>query len=154
MRKPRTMLVQLHQNIYIRRHTKYVAAERLVKELQTKKVKLVLNVTPVTDPFFDQLAGTAGIMYCHVPMLDKSFVPIHDVQQLVQLVVEEVMRGNGVMIHCNQGNNRSPLIAILAIIKLSGCEPTEAVRQARKIRPSILKNKFFERYVTEHACKE
>jgi protein-tyrosine phosphatase len=93
-------------------------------------------------------------MYYQVPLLDNSYVPIHDVEQLVQRVVEEVMRGNGVMIHCNQGNNRSPLIAILAIIKLTGCEPTEAVRQAREIQPSILKNKFFERYVTKHGCKE
>jgi protein-tyrosine phosphatase len=52
------------------------------------------------------------------------------VQWLVHRAVEEVMRGKGVMIHCNHGNNRSPLIAILAITKLTGCEPTEAVRQA------------------------
>ena len=147
------MLVQLHRNIFIRRHTKYLPAERLLKKLHKKNVKLVLNVTPVTDPFFAQLAGTAGIMYYQVPMLDNSYVPIHDVQQLVQRVVEEVMRGNGVMIHCNQGNNRSPLIAILAIIKLTRCEPTEAIRQAREIRPSILKNKFFERYVTQEAFR-
>ena len=143
------MLVQLHQNIFIRRHTKYISAERLIKKLHTKNVKLVLNVTPVRDLSFAQLAGAAGIMYYHVSMLDDSYVPIHDVQQLVQRVVGEVMRGNSVMIHCNGGNNRSALIAILAIVKLTRCEPTEAIRQAREIRPSILKNKFFERYVTE-----
>jgi protein-tyrosine phosphatase len=141
------MLVELHPNIYVRRHTKYIAAERLIKKLHKKNVKLVVNVTPTIDNLFAQSARADGIMYHHVPMLDNSYVPINDVRQLVQRVVEEVMRGNRVMIHCNQGNNRSPLIAILAIINLTGCEPIEAIRQAREIRPGILKNKFFERFV-------
>ena len=71
-------------------------------------------------------------------------------QRLVQTVVKEANRGNGVMIHCNQAWNRSPLIAILAIIKLTGREPTEAIRDAREIRPKVLKNKFFEQYVRDH----
>jgi protein-tyrosine phosphatase len=146
------MLVELHPNIYVRRHTKYIAAERLIKKLHKKNVKLVVNVTPTIDNLFAQSAGADGIMYHHVPMLDNSYMPINDVRQLVQRVVEEVMRGNRVMIHCNQGNNRSPLIAILAIINLTGCEPIEAIRQAREIRPGILKNKFFERYVTDRSC--
>jgi protein-tyrosine phosphatase len=145
------MLVELHQNIYVRRHTKYIAVERLIKKLHKKNVKLVVNVTPTIDNLFARSASAEGIMYHHVPMLDNSYVPIDNVRQLVQRVVEEVRRGNSVMIHCNQGNNRSPLIAILAIMKLTGCEPSEAIRQAREIRPGILKNKFFERYVIDGA---
>ena len=124
------MIVRLHENIYIRRHTKYVSTERLINVLQKKNVKLVLNVAPATDTTFDEAAGAAGITYSHVPLLDNSYVPKHDVQRLVQTVVAEVNRGNGVMIHCNQGRNRSPLIAILAIINLTGREPTEAIREA------------------------
>ena len=145
------MTVRLHENIYIRRHTKYVSTERLINALQKKNVKLVLNVATVTDPPFVEAAGAAGITYCHAPLLDNSYVAKHEVQRLVQTVVAEVNCGNGVMIHCNHGWNRSPLIAILAIIKLTGCEPTEAIREAREIRPRVLKNKFFEQYVRDHS---
>jgi protein-tyrosine phosphatase len=144
------MIVRLHENIYIRRHTKYVSAERLINALQKRNVKLVLNVATVTDTPFVEAAGAAGITYCHAPLLDNSNVPKHDVQRLVQTVVAEVTRGNGVMIHCNHGWNRSPLIAILAIIRLTGREPTEAIRKAREIRPRVLKNKFFDQYVRDH----
>lgn len=147
------MLVKLHQNIYVRRHTRYIAAEQLIKKLHKKNVKLVVNVTPTVDSMFAQSARAAGIMYHHVPMLDNSYVPVNDLRQLVPRVVEEVRRGNSVMIHCNQGNNRSPLIAILAIIELTGCQPTDAIRQAREVRPGILTNKSFERYVIKSSCQ-
>jgi len=144
------MLVQLHQNIYIRRHTKYVTAEQLVKDLRAKNVTLVLNVTPVIDSGFAKEAWTAGITYEQVPMLDNFHVPVDIVEQLVRRVVEEVTHSSGVMIHCNQGCNRSALIAILAIIQLTGCQPIDAIHQAKAIRPAVLRNKSFDRYVREH----
>jgi protein-tyrosine phosphatase len=130
-----------------------VSAERLINKLQKRNVKLVLNVATVTDTPFVEAAGAAGVTYCHVPLLDNSNVAEHDVQRLVQTVVAEVNRGNGVMIHCNHGWNRSPLITILAIIKLTGGKPTEAIRQAREVRPKVLKNKFFEQYVRDHGYR-
>ena len=66
--------------IYVRRHTKFITAERLMRQLHTKSVKLVVNVTALTDSVFAQLAGTAGITYFHVPMLDNPYVPIQNVQ--------------------------------------------------------------------------
>jgi protein-tyrosine phosphatase len=143
------MLVQFHKNIYVRRHTKYVTAERLLKELHRNNVKLVLNVSTVIDFSFGQPGQRGGIKYCHIPLVDRPYVPESDVRGLVQIVVEEVLRGKSVLIHCNQGCNRSPLIAILAIIKLTGCEPIEAIRRAREIRPGVLRNEAFEVYVRE-----
>jgi len=51
-----------------------------MRQLHTKSVKLVVNVTALTDSVFAQLAGTAGITYFHVPMLDNPYVPIQNVQ--------------------------------------------------------------------------
>jgi protein-tyrosine phosphatase len=141
-------IVQLHENIYIRRHTRYVSTDRLINELQKKNIKLVLSVAPLTDAPFVEAARKAGITYYHAPLRDNSYVPTHDVQRLVHTVVDEVIRGNSVMIHCNQARNRSPLIAILAIIKLTGRESREALHAAREVRPKVLK--FFEKYVMEH----
>lgn len=110
----------------------------------------MLNVAPRIDAPFVEAARTAGIKFYHAPLRDNSHVPTHDVQRLAQSVVNEVITGNSVMIHCNQARNRSALIAILAIIKLTRCEPTDAIRKARQIRPGVLKNKFFERFVREY----
>ena len=40
------MIVRLHEHIYIRRHTKYVSAERLIDALHKKNVKLCSRTLP------------------------------------------------------------------------------------------------------------
>ncbi len=112
-----------------------------------------MNVASTSDTTFVEAADAAGITYCHAALRDNSCVAEHEVKRLVQTVVAEVNSGNSVMIHCNQGCNRSALIAILSIINLTGCDPAEAIRRAREMRPSVLRNRFFERYVRAHGVR-
>ena len=54
-------------------------------------------------------------------------------------MVEEGTKQN-IFVHCQHGKNRSPLISIPAIVKLTGDSPVELVEHLRVIRPELLDN--------------
>ena len=73
-------------------------------------------------------------------------VPEVAVKRAVVDLVAMLKRGRSVMTFCDQGRNRSALLAALAIQEVSGLEPAVILERMRKVRNIVLSNPTFERY--------
>lgn len=82
-------------------------------------------------------------------LLDLAGLPDRDLlESLVHWVHEHRQHGLTVLIHCEEGRNRSGLITALYLIRHRGMRPQEAIDLVREKRgPSALWNGSFERYL-------
>lgn len=143
---PDPKLHELYPHLFVRGHTLNIDSSTMLKALIQKHIRLVLNVSLRNDPYLESACRTIGIVYKFTPMHDNSAVDHALVYQLAEETLSYVRSGAGVLIHCDSGWNRSPLVALTAIVMTSP-NPAEAIlAEVRKVRP-VLTNKTFERYI-------
>jgi protein-tyrosine phosphatase len=146
--------IRLHKRLLIRGHTKKLNTRNLVHDLLRLEVVLVLNVSPTPDKRLCRMwRGIAGArkdirQYLHVPMCDHEVIPNDLVNELSNFVFKAMLKGS-VLVHCNQGRNRSALISIAALRRYTGHTYKYLIDRAREVRPDILKNKSFEKWLME-----
>ena len=88
-----------------------------------------------------------GYQLIRIPLRDAK--PSHaDRARIVEValdVAERVRRGDRVLVTCNQGRNRSGVIAGIAMVEL-GVDPNKAAAQIRHLRNGLT-NPYFHRMV-------
>jgi protein-tyrosine phosphatase len=115
---------------------------------QERKIRMIINVAIIPDEALENMSRNIGFNYRHIPMSDSKEQPIKtDVVENLALEVATRMHEYGVLIHCDSGYNRSALVALRALTMHTGREPKILIEEARKLRPKILKNPRFERFV-------
>lgn len=139
-------LFQLHERLFIRGHTRNIAPEEMLRAVHTAGIKLVLCVTNRKDQPFENAARLIGISYRHEPLSDGRAIPEARVRALAADVAA-AMKTGGVLVHCEAGRNRSVLIAIVALMQVTGRPAADVLADARKVRPAALANKTFEQFV-------
>lgn len=149
-------LIQLHERIFVRGHTLGMNPENLLYLVQAHQIGLVVNVALRPDNAFAAGCRTIGIRYKHVPLHDSQTQPIApEVPGLIEEVADYAKRIGNVLVHCDSGWNRSNLIAIGALTRLTDELPVHLITTAREGRPKTLKNPAFELYVLGlHKCDD
>lgn len=96
--------------------------------------------------------GTAGdalergrIVFWHWPIEDGPLPAWETAAYLADSVAAALALGWPVLIHCQEGRNRSGLLAALVVRTVTGCTGAEAVARVRAARPMCLANETFAR---------
>ena len=91
--------------------------------------------------------GEGRIVFTHYPFPDGD-VPderlLHHVVKQVTTAIESRLQ---VLVHCQEGRNRSGLIAALAIRSLLSVDGARATEVVRSARPGMLSNRAFTNYL-------
>ena len=90
-------------------------------------------------PSMEREADRLGLYYKRVGILDGGTPTIDQVREAVDWVIEQRRMGRRVLIHCNLGRGRAPLMTsiVLATIDHMGAEALKAVE---RVRPYIYLN--------------
>ncbi len=142
-------LVQLHERLFVRGHTRHVDPLAMLRELQARQIGYVLNVALIPDYALEGSCRLIGIQYKHAPLHDSQDIDSEQIKTLAWSVAKAMKGDSGVLIHCDSGWNRSNLIAISALMLHTGRPAAELIAEARKLRPKVLKNKMFEQFVLD-----
>ena len=148
----RIKMTELHALLWMRGHTKSVDSERMLLELERKKIQMVMNVALIKDEELAAGMRVMGMEYIHEPLRDSFTKPFdkETVRSLVRTVVATVGHGWGVLVHCDSGRNRSALVAIPALAEISGRATEEVLKEVREKRPiarGVLDNPRFRKFV-------
>jgi predicted protein tyrosine phosphatase len=90
-----------------------------------------------------ELLRAAGIDFLHLPTTDQMSPPETLLERGVEFAREHIGRGNRVLIHCQGGIGRSPLLALCVLVEL-GFEPLDALAHAKDRREAV--SPSFEQY--------
>lgn len=91
--------------------------------------------------------GEGNLVYLHWPIEDGMLPNLQAGSAVVAMVVFALQGGTKVLVHCQEGRNRSGLIAALAIREIHQCSGQEALMQVRARRPGMLSNRRFASYL-------
>jgi protein tyrosine phosphatase (PTP) superfamily phosphohydrolase (DUF442 family) len=80
-----------------------------------------------------QQLGAAGIDFLHLPTPDLEPASVDVLERGVDFVRDRVASGKAVLIHCQHGIGRSPLLALCVLVD-QGWEPLEALAHAKDKR--------------------
>lgn len=93
-----------------------------------------------------------GVYVIHAPLTDHGAAMTSIERTLAKraarIVARELARGRNVLVTCEQGRNRSALVAAIALVLLGSPRP-KAVQQLRRMRFQALANRDFARMVEQ-----
>ena len=95
-----------------------------------------------------EAAGAGRIVFLHWPIEDGALPDLDAAHLVAHSVARAVRSGRTVLLHCQEGRNRSGLIAALAVRELAGASGAEAVSRVRAARPGMLANRTFAEHLT------
>ena len=121
-------------------HLGQIDREELARRLS---LRWVVACCPRPDPGWDTVEG---LRYYHWPFPDGKTIPPW-IEGRAALIAEVVQDGGGVLLYCNAGRNRSPLMAALVVAEIEGITGTEATEWVRARRPGALANPRFASYL-------
>lgn len=84
----------------------------------------------------EQALRDAGIELLHLPTPDLEPATATMLDEGVAFVSERVRRGEKVLIHCQHGIGRSPLLALCAMVD-QGWDPLDALTRAKDVREAV-----------------
>jgi protein-tyrosine phosphatase len=84
----------------------------------------------------EELLTKAGIDFLHLPTPDLHPAPVDMLDIGVRFAREHVDRAQPVLIHCQHGIGRSPLLALCVMVD-AGWEPLEALAHAKNRRMCV-----------------
>lgn len=84
----------------------------------------------------DRLLGEAGMEFLHLPTPDLEPASAAMLDKGVQFARRHIEQGDAVLIHCQHGIGRSPLLALCVMVDL-GWEPLDALAQAKDRRAAV-----------------
>ncbi len=84
----------------------------------------------------EPLLRGAGIDFLHLPTTDQMSPDQAMLERGVEFARDHIGRGNRVLIHCQGGIGRSPLLALCVLVEL-GFEPLEALAHAKDCREAV-----------------
>lgn len=99
------------------------------------------EVTQNGEPL-NRIKNPRLIPYLHQPLNDPALErDFHDFELAVKFVLNKVVEGKKVLVHCSAGINRSPSVAVCAYAMFRGISIQEAVNiivQTRQIFPCAM----------------
>jgi protein-tyrosine phosphatase len=84
----------------------------------------------------EELLSAAGIELLHLPTPDLEPATTAMLDRGVRFVAERIGRGEKVLIHCQHGIGRSPLLALCVMVE-QGWEPLDALRHVKDLREVV-----------------
>lgn len=84
----------------------------------------------------EQRLRDAGIELLHLPTPDQMSPPEATLERGVEFARNHFSRGSRVLIHCQGGIGRSPLLALCVLVEL-GFEPLDALAHAKDCREAV-----------------
>jgi len=128
-------------------HLPLETKRRLVAELGLRHV---VALCPRQDPDWWDLDDAGLVAYQHHPFPDGDRIPGW-ITELAYELATAIRHGDGVLIHCNQGRNRSGLLAALVACNVEGWPGQQALDHVRARRPGSLANPAFVTYLARIA---
>ena len=83
-----------------------------------------------------EVLAQAGLDFLHLPTPDLHSASPEMLERGVEFARRHIERGTGVLIHCQHGIGRSPLLALCVMVDL-GWQPLEALEQAKQRRMCV-----------------
>jgi protein-tyrosine phosphatase len=74
------------------------------------------------------------ILICHIPLADHGTPTIEALEAAATVVADLVKQGHGVLVHCQAGIERSPMVVCAALVTM-GWTLTEAYQRVVEVRP-------------------
>jgi predicted protein tyrosine phosphatase len=84
----------------------------------------------------EQQLSAAGIVFLHLPTPDLEPASVQMLDRGVRFVREHAAAGERVLIHCQHGIGRSPLLALCVLVD-QGWEPLRALAHAKEVRAVV-----------------
>jgi protein-tyrosine phosphatase len=84
----------------------------------------------------DELLRSAGLSFLHLPTPDLRAATLPMLDQGVAFAREQMQNGGKVLIHCQHGIGRSPLLALCVMVD-QGWEPLDALNRAKDRRALV-----------------
>ena len=109
--------------------------ERAVELARTHAIRAIVDLREEECDDAEFLAS-AGIDFLHLPTTDQFAPPRERLDRGVEFAQQHMRRGNRVLIHCQGGIGRSPLLA-LCVLVAEGHEPLAALTSSKDIRELI-----------------
>lgn len=95
-----------------------------------------------------EAVGGGRLVFLHWPFEDGELPDMNSANLVVHLAAHAVRSGQVVLIHCQEGRNRSGLVAALTVREVLGVSGADAVARVRAARPGMLSNRAFADYLT------
>ena len=99
----------------------------------TKKTLARSGIDVVVDLRERKADSRPAREYVHFPVKDHESPDLVDLVQLCKLIEEKTKSGTKVLVHCNMGRGRAPLVAASFLV-WTGSASHEALRQVLKTR--------------------
>lgn len=114
------------------------------RPLAERRIRLVIDLEGELDCGVPTIPN--NLIYTYFPFEDSNLPDLVKLHALGRLAAEMIRSERAVLIHCQMGLNRSPLMAGVAMTHL-GMTGAEAVRQLRAKRPGALYNPVYADYL-------
>lgn len=139
-------IIKVRDGIYTRGKFRNVPkAEKLAWLHELGITHVVCLVTP--DPDLVEADAEGELTYVRLPMADSHVVNQDAIFLAAQHVVSAVRNSGRVLVHCNQGRNRTGVVVARALMTLDGISADEAIERFRNARPNGLANEHFVEYL-------
>ncbi len=119
-----------------------------ITRLKEQQFALILDLAPPVADEIEEELGTRR--YRYVPISDGKLTPerLEFAYRLSTKVGELLEKGGKALLSCNQGRNRSCLIASLVVSYIQAISTADALEYVREKRPlAVGSNQHFERYL-------
>ena len=111
----------------------YIYSEEEVDWLARRGIGVVISLVPLGDDVRRRMEDLGLVNYVF-PVDDFSAPPVELLASVVDLINDEVKKGERVLVHCLAGCGRTGTV-LAAYLVSKGMGPDEAVRHLRSIRP-------------------
>jgi protein-tyrosine phosphatase len=109
--------------------------ERAVDLARAHRIRGVVDLR-AEDRDDEERLRAAGIDFLHLPTPDFEPATVAMLEQGVAFARRHIGRGEGVLIHCQLGIGRSPLLALCVLVDF-GWEPLDALAHAKDRRAVV-----------------
>lgn len=118
--------------------------ERKLAELAELQIDVVANLIRIPD---EDICGPDGVEYYMLPIADGKIKDDDLLDKLATHLLQRILEGHKVLVHCNAGRNRSSLLSALIVRKYFKISGLEALNYVRERRPEAVANPHFEKYL-------
>ena len=118
--------------------------ERKLLELGELGITIVANMIRIPD---EDISGPDGVEYYMLPIADGKIKDPDMLNRLADRLLQRILEGQKVLIHCNAGRNRSGLVSALIVRGYYNISGQKALNYVRRKRPQAIANPHFEAYL-------
>lgn len=135
--------------LYQRGMFKRYSLPRKLALLESANIGLVVCMIKDKDEELEVAMPELGLTYLWCPIPDGKLTPedLRHVGWAASEVSSAILNGQGVIVHCRAGRNRSALVSALAVREMERTTGREAIDIVRIGRPNSLANEHFVAYL-------